>query len=60
MNNNDKDKMNMENSEFIMPECEFCATCGSCAYYSQVNFSGYCNYHRCNTSSSDPACPDHK
>lgn len=43
--------------EFEMPECEFCATCGSCKYYSQYGFGkAYCNYHGRDTSSSDSAC----
>jgi len=42
---------------FIMPECKFCATCGSCRYYEQYGFGkAYCNYHGRDTSSSDPAC----
>lgn len=43
--------------EFEMPECEFCATCGSCKYYEQYGFGkAYCNYHGRETSSSDSAC----
>lgn len=45
------------NHEFEMPECEFCATCGSCKYYETYGFGkAYCNYHKRDTSSSDSAC----
>ncbi len=43
--------------QFEMPECEFCATCGSCKYYEMYGFGkAYCNYHGRDTSSSDYAC----
>lgn len=43
--------------EFEMPECVFCATCGSCDYYKQYGFGkAFCNYHEHDVSSSDPAC----
>lgn len=48
---------NLFNQEFEMPECEFCATCGSCRYYEQYGFGkAYCNYHHRDTSSSNSAC----
>ncbi len=47
--------------EFEMPECEFCATCGSCKYYEQYGFGkAYCNYHRRDVSSSDSACGEYE
>lgn len=47
------------NKTFRMPEkCTFCYLhCGDCKYYGPENFSGYCNYHRRNVSSTDVACP---
>lgn len=47
----------LSSHEFKMPECEFCATCGSCRYYQQYGFGkAYCNYHNRDTSSSNPSC----
>ena len=42
---------------FEMPSCTFCYDrCGICRYYSTLNLSGYCDYHRRVVSSSDRAC----
>ncbi len=47
--------------KFEMPECEFCATCGSCVYYEMYGFGkAYCNLHGRDTSSSDQACGSYK
>ena len=45
---------------FKMPACKFCyATCGSCDFYEMYGFSSaWCNKHRRNTTSSNPACSD--
>lgn len=46
--------------EFEMPECVFCATCGSCKYYEQYGFGkAFCNLRRRDVSSSDVACGDY-
>lgn len=60
-NNNGRD---MEVSAgFQMPQdCAFRSTpcrdarCGSCMYYSTVGWSGYCDYHERETSSTNYAC----
>jgi len=47
--------------EFEMPECEFCATCGSCKYYEQYGFGkAHCNLRGRDVSSSDSACGDYE
>ena len=61
---NDFEKKNLTNQkdintalEFEMTNCSFCYDrCGICRYYSTLNLSGYCDYHRRVVSSSDPAC----
>ncbi len=46
--------------QFEMPECEFCATCGSCRYYEMYGFGkAYCNRWRRDTSSSNSACGEY-
>lgn len=53
----DRNKKNEAYStKFDMPDCTFCATCGSCIYYSQVGWNGYCDFHKKRVSSSDTAC----
>lgn len=51
-------KANNTSRAFKMPACKFCyATCGSCNYYETYGVDkAWCNYHRRNTSSSNPAC----
>lgn len=52
-----KEKADNSEHKFEMPECKFCATCGSCRYYEQYGFGkAYCNLHKTNVSSSDEAC----
>ena len=43
--------------DFVMPECKFCATCGTCIYYEMYGFGkAYCNLHQRDVSSSNAAC----
>lgn len=51
-----------EIKSFEMPKnCRFCYDCcGNCIYYSNVNFSGYCNHHKKYVSSSGGPCGDYK
>ena len=43
--------------EFEMPECKFCATCGSCRYYEMYGFGkARCTLHGGDTSSTSSAC----
>lgn len=53
--------VDMLDHEFQMPECEFCATCGSCKYYGQYGFGkAYCSLRKRDVSSSDSACGDYE
>lgn len=52
-----QENFEMPKKKFEMPECEFCATCGTCMYYQKYGVDkAYCNYHQRSTSSSNPAC----
>ncbi len=57
----EKNRADMLDHEFEMPECEFCATCGSCKYYTQYGFGkAHCTYHNRDVSSSDSACGEYE